>query len=106
MKKMQSIFSMNLRYNRLINSYTQRYMAEMLSLTRSGYAKWELGAGEPAMEQVPRIANVLGIDISALFDETMTEERVLKAEEEMEEAARRERIERLGEKAYQVVVAR
>ena len=75
------VFMLNLKYRRLKKNYTQRYMAEMLNLTRSAYSKWENGMCEPKVSMLTHITKALDVSIDQLFDESITEKMVCDLEE-------------------------
>lgn len=63
-----TIFSRNLKKQRILKSVTQKVMAEQLYVDASSYGKWEKGIREPGTEMIIRIAEVLGINPGVLFE--------------------------------------
>jgi transcriptional regulator with XRE-family HTH domain len=47
---------------------TQTQLAEVLNLSRTGYANWEQGLAEPNIEQIKTIAKYYKITIDDLLD--------------------------------------
>ena len=53
------IFGENLRWRRKQKEYTQRQMADFLSVHRTTYTKYETGVADPSLEMLCRIADLL-----------------------------------------------
>jgi transcriptional regulator with XRE-family HTH domain len=51
---------------------TQESLAERINVDRSTVAKWETGASFPRTDMLPKLAEILGCTIDALFDSDET----------------------------------
>lgn len=49
---------------------TQQYMADALGVTQAAISSWELETALPGAEKLPRLAQLLGTDVTGLFVET------------------------------------
>ena len=56
-----------LRNIRQANGLTQTELAEQMGVTQSLVAMWERGAVLPSAEKLPRLADLLGCTIDALY---------------------------------------
>lgn len=56
-----------LRNIRQANGLTQTELAEQMGVTQSLVAMWERGAVLPSAEKLPRLADLLGCSIDALY---------------------------------------
>lgn len=63
----ETIFSKNLRYERMVKNITQQCMAESLHITNATYSKWESGTREPSIDSIMEIADTLEIPVGNLF---------------------------------------
>ena len=65
------IFSERLKYERKLNGYSQREMADMLNISQSTYMHYELlgtlNGREPSFEIVKKIADFLQVSVDYLF---------------------------------------
>lgn len=66
-KNMQS-FSKNLKSERLAKGYTQKEMANLLSIRPQSYQAYEVGLSYPTCENLIKIAVILDISLDQLFD--------------------------------------
>ena len=60
-------FRKQLKTERRLRDMTQAEVAEKLGVNIITYGKWELGKTLPSMENITKIANILGIDISSFY---------------------------------------
>lgn len=58
----------NLRYLREKNKYTQRLVAKVLDIERSSYAYYELGASEPNLDNLSRLARFFDVTLDDLIN--------------------------------------
>ena len=63
---MQGILGQRIRELRIRKGITQEKLGQMVGMTAQGVSKWERGAS-PDAELLPKIADVLGVTIDALF---------------------------------------
>lgn len=56
-----SKFSERLKEARQFKGYSQKFMAQLLKITESGYAHWEQGRTEPNTETLRRICQILDV---------------------------------------------
>lgn len=63
----EKLFSENLVRLRKQNGMTQRQLADKLYLSDNVISKWERGESLPDAEQLHRLAECLGVEVSALF---------------------------------------
>ncbi len=61
-------FGKNIAEYRKQCGFTQQQVADMLSLNRTTYTKYETGASEPSIEIMRKIASIFGVDINTLLD--------------------------------------
>lgn len=61
-----SVFSQNLKQARLSRMYTQADMALILGMSVRGYRNYEIGAREPNLTDLVKIADFLGTSIDWL----------------------------------------
>ena len=88
------------------NNVSQRELAEQLFVSDKTISRWELGKGLPDIEQLPKIADILGISIDELVgsENAMTEaDQVAVIDQYKEELKRRE--EEYAEKERQAALA-
>lgn len=57
----------NLRELRKERGLTQVQLAEMMSVTQGAVSGWESGTALPQASQLPRLADLLGCSIDALY---------------------------------------
>ena len=60
---------MRIRELRLKAALTQDDLALQMKVDRTSVTKWECGAGLPTADKLPKLAQVLGCTIDALFEE-------------------------------------
>lgn len=61
------MFSQRLKYLRKEKKLTQNDMAELLGITRQGYAKYESGSGEPDIKAIDKLANFFNVTTDYLL---------------------------------------
>ncbi len=61
------ILAYHLQQWRKRRGYTQQQMADFLAVHRSTYTKYELGTVEPSLENLCRMADLLGCTTDALL---------------------------------------
>lgn len=83
------MFSQRLKYLRKEKKLTQNDMAELLGITRQGYAKYESGSGEPDIKAIDKLANFFNVTTDYLLGrsdiknpEKMTNEGISNADYE------------------------
>lgn len=60
-------FGQNLiKYRKLCN-FTQQQVADILSLNRTTYTKYETGVSEPSFEILKKICAIYGVDVNAIL---------------------------------------
>lgn len=59
-------FCNNLKHFRLAMGCTQKEMAAYLGITERGYRNYEIGAREPSLSDLVRIADKLNVSLDAL----------------------------------------
>lgn len=62
----------NLRELRKERGLTQVQLAEMMSVTQGAVSSWESGTALPQASQLPRLADLLGCSIDALYGRQST----------------------------------
>ena len=62
----------NLRELRKERGLTQVQLAEMMSVTQGAVSGWESGTALPQASQLPRLADLLGCGIDALYGRQST----------------------------------
>lgn len=62
----------NLRELRKERGLTQVQLAEMMSVTQGAVSGWESGTALPQASQLPRLADLLGCSIDALYGRQST----------------------------------
>ena len=60
----------NIRKIRELKGYSQEYMAMELGISQPSYARIENGMTVPKIDRLQRIANILNVELSVLFDTT------------------------------------
>ena len=60
-----------IRFLRMQNRLTQAQLAEKLGVTDKAVSKWERDLSYPDITLFPKLAGVLGVHVSDLFDETL-----------------------------------
>ena len=55
---------------------SQEKLAERLGLTRQAVTKWETGQSAPSTENLLRLAEVLGVPVTALLDASAPEQQM------------------------------
>lgn len=74
------MFSEKMREIRLSRGFTIDSVAKSINVTRLTYGKWERGETSPKADQIPKIAEKLGVPIEALFEqEVRNKDNELKA---------------------------
>lgn len=58
---------MNLRELRKKKDLTQVQLSEQMGVSQSTICSWETGAAMPQASQLPKLADLLGVTIDALF---------------------------------------
>lgn len=61
------IFSERLRELRIGAGYTQQQMADLLLIRQQSYARYENGAGEPNLETLVKITQILDTSVEYLL---------------------------------------
>lgn len=60
------------QFYRMQRGYSQEYISDLLSLEQSQYSRRETGQVDFRAQEVARLAEVLGIDIAELFNDSTT----------------------------------
>lgn len=60
-------FAANLKRARIESKYTQQYVADVLSTSRSNIAKYENGTLEPNLETIGQLAELYNVTTDWLF---------------------------------------
>lgn len=100
------IIGEHIKEYRKSNNVSQRALAEQLFVSDKTISRWELGKGLPDIEQLPKIAEILGISIDELVgaeNEAEADESVSLADQYKKELERLER--EYAEKERQAVIA-
>lgn len=100
------IIGEHIKEYRKSNNVTQRELAELLFVSDKTISRWELGKGLPDIEQLPKLAEILGISINELVgaeNETEEEESDSLADQYKKEVERLE--QEYAEKARQAAIA-
>lgn len=63
------MLSRNLKILRKANGLTQEQVASFLGIGRSAYSNYEEGIREPSIDILEKFANIMGCDLSTLFEE-------------------------------------
>lgn len=66
----------NIAKYRKTKGLTQEQLGELLGVTNQAVSKWESGVSMPDVMLLPKIANVLGITLEALYGMQPTEKRI------------------------------
>ena len=66
---MNTVTGRNLKALREANGYTQEKVSEYLGVGRSAYANYEAGERETPLEVLQKAADLLGCELSLLFEE-------------------------------------
>lgn len=69
MKRIAEIFAINLKRFRETRGYTQEELAHRVGVTMPALQNWEYQKKWPKAESIDRLAKVLGVSISDLFEE-------------------------------------
>lgn len=69
-------FGENLTKYRKLCGFTQQQVADILSLNRTTYTKYETGVSEPSFEILKKIVSIFGIDANALLGDETFEKNV------------------------------
>lgn len=64
------IFQTRLREERKSCGFTQAQMAELLGIRQPSYIRYENGTGEPSLETLVKIANILDVSVDYLLGRT------------------------------------
>lgn len=67
-KKFKSIFSKNLRKCRMEKGFTQYDIANMLSIKRCTYTKWETGVSFPNLAYLFKLSKILKTNMNKFFN--------------------------------------
>lgn len=67
----------NLKLLRQANGLTQEQLASFLGVGRSAYSNYEDGSRVPSVDMLEKFANMMGCDLSMLFEE---DERAVKSQ--------------------------
>lgn len=62
-----TVFSLRLKSLRKEKNVTQNDVAELLGVTRQGYAKYENGIGEPDIETIDKLATYFDVTVDYLI---------------------------------------
>lgn len=63
---------------RIKNNYTQKELANMLSVTSQAISKWENGRGIPDIEQLKKLSEIFNISLNELLEGKLEEKKVVK----------------------------
>lgn len=69
-EEQQSLFSKRLKGFRTEKGLTQQEIADLLDINRVSYARWEDGTREPTLENVVKLAQILGTTTDKLLGKT------------------------------------
>ncbi|MFA6059136.1 MAG: helix-turn-helix transcriptional regulator [Taibaiella sp.] len=58
----------NIKKIRLLRNYTQKYMAQILSMSHANYGKMENGIIGISQERIEKIAGILGVTMEEITD--------------------------------------
>jgi len=84
-----------IRRLRQSRDYTQDNMAAELDITPGAYAKIERGETDPSATRLLRIAEILGVDITSFFKDSMVASQVQQPAHQPYGAASKEELEQL-----------
>lgn len=73
-------FCNNLKPFRLAMGCTQKEMAAYLGITERGYRNYEIGAREPSLSDLVRIADKLNVSLDALVGRDSPQDSLVDAE--------------------------
>lgn len=73
-------FCKNLKHFRLAMGCTQKEMAAYLGITERGYRNYEIGAREPSLSDLVRIADKLNVSLDALVGRDSPQDSLVDAE--------------------------
>ena len=73
-------FCNNLKHFRLAMGCTQKDMAAYLGITERGYRNYEIGAREPSLSDLVRIADKLNVSLDALVGRDSPQDSLVDAE--------------------------
>jgi transcriptional regulator with XRE-family HTH domain len=73
-------FCNNLKRFRLAMGCTQKEMAAYLGITERGYRNYEIGAREPSLSDLVRIADKLNVSLDALVGRDSPQDSLVDAE--------------------------
>jgi transcriptional regulator with XRE-family HTH domain len=73
-------FCNNLKHFRLAMGCTQKEMAAYLGITERGYRNYEIGAREPSLSDLVRIADKLNVSLDALVGRDSPQDSLVDAE--------------------------
>lgn len=65
---MDKIFCKNLKAIRIVNSFTQKQIANKLNVVESCYANWEQGRTEPNIEMLRKLSKIFNISLDELIN--------------------------------------
>lgn len=81
---LHEIFGKNVKRLRKLHNWPQEYLAELLGVSRSAVANWELAVHEPDFETIARIAKVLEVRPDELFSYGAGADKLLMIEATMD----------------------
>lgn len=67
-------FCNNLKYLRKSKSITQQELADLLGISRQGYAKYENDLGEPDISTLIKLADYFDVSVDSLIGRTSNDE--------------------------------
>lgn len=53
---------------RMVNNFTQDYVAKQLGITRASYTKYELGYNQPPIDLIPKLVKLYNVEPNFFFD--------------------------------------
>lgn len=65
---------------------SQAHVAEMLDVTRQAISRWEVGAALPSTENLRKLAELYGVSVDMLLNETVDVQEPTKVDQTAEEA--------------------
>ena len=70
------VFGKNLKYYRYMRNLTQEQLAEKIGIDSTSVSDIERGSKGPMFETLTKIANVLNVKLSQLFDEDILDKEL------------------------------
>lgn len=72
----KKIFGRNLKYYRFVKKMTQQQLAEIIDCDTTYISDMERGAKSASFATLTKLANVLNIKVSQLFDESILNKKI------------------------------